>query len=142
MGVDYQTAVRLSAGLGGGMYLGGVCGALSGGILAIGLRHGGAGPASMQTAILVRQFADRFRALHRSINCPDLIGFDLGGLDIANPETLEKLFGSQSTPADQEAARAMLGGRDPKALFAACAGYVRDAVTIVDELLREPVKGR
>ena len=90
--MDYQVAVKVSAGFGGGMYLGSVCGAVTGGIMAIGLKHGGLGPTSMQTAILARDFADRFKAQHKSINCPDLTGFDLSKIDIRNPEILKKLF--------------------------------------------------
>ena len=102
IGMDYQTAVKVSAGFGGGMYLGSVCGAVTGGIMVIGLKHGGLGPTSMQTAILVRDFADRFKAQHKSINCPDLTGFDLGKIDLRNPETLKKIFGNLSTPRGPE----------------------------------------
>jgi len=133
--MDYQAAVRVSAGFGGGMYLGSVCGAVTGGIMAIGLKHGGLGQTSIRTAILVRDFADRFKAQHKSVNCPDLTGFDLGKIDLRNPEVLKKLFGNLSTPEGQKAARDMLGGRDPKELFAACTGYVRDAATIVNEIV-------
>lgn len=136
--MDYETAVKVSAGFGGGMYLGSACGAVTGGIMAIGLKHGGVGPASMKTAIMVRDFADRFRAQHKSVNCPDLTGFDLGKIDLRNPETLKKLFGDVSTPEAQAEVRAMLGGRDPKEIFAACTAYVRDAATIVNELVNTP----
>lgn len=138
--MDYQTAVKVSAGFGGGMYLGSVCGAVTGGIMAIGLKHGGLGPNSMRTAIMVRDFADRFKAQHKSINCPDLTGFDLGKLDLRNPETLKKIFGNLSTPEGQKAAREMLGGRDPRELFAACLGYVKDATAIVNEIVSGPAK--
>jgi len=122
LGVDYQTAVNVSAGFGGGMYLGSVCGAVTGGIMAIGLKHGGLGPTSMKTAIMVRDFADRFKAQHKSVNCPDLTGFDLSKIDLRNPETLKKMFGDLSTPEAQKEVRAMLGGRDLKEIFAACTG--------------------
>ncbi len=96
----------------------------------------------MQTAILVRDFADRFKAQHKSVNCPDLTGFDLGKVDLRNPETLKKMFGDLSTPEAQKQVREMLGGRDPKEIFAACTSYVRDATTIVTELLNAPAKGK
>jgi len=35
----------------------------------------------------------------------------------------------------------MPGGRDPKEIFAACTGYVRNAATIVNELVNTPAKG-
>jgi len=36
----------VSAGFGGGTYLGGACGAVTGAIMAIGLKHGGLSPRS------------------------------------------------------------------------------------------------
>ncbi len=140
--MDYQTAVKVSAGVGGGMYLGSVCGAVTGGIMAIGLKHGSQAPgASMTTAIIVRDFADRFKALQKSVNCPDLTGFDLGKIDVKNPEVLKKLFGNVNTPEGQKAVKEMLGGRDFKEIFAACTSYVRDATTIVNEIVTAPAKG-
>ncbi len=138
--MDHQTAAKVSAGFGGGMYLGSVCGAVTGWIMAIGLKHGGLGPSSMQTAILVRDFADRFKAQHTSINCPDLAGFDLSKVDLRNPEVLKKLFGNLSTPEAQKEVRDMLGGRDFKEIFAACTSYVRDAATIASDLVKTPAK--
>ncbi len=123
------------------MYLGSVCGAVTGGIMAIGLKHGGLGPASMKTAIMVRDFADRFKAQHKSVNCPDLTGFDLSKIDLRNPETLKKMFGDLNTPEAQQEVRAMFGGRDPKEIFASCASYVRDAATIVNEIVNTPARG-
>lgn len=90
--------MNVSAGFGGGMYPGSVSGAVTGEIMAIGLKHGGLGPTSMQTAIMVRDFADRFEAQHESVNCPDLTGFDLGTIGLRNPGTLKKVFGDLSTP--------------------------------------------
>ena len=120
MGVDYQTAVKISAGFSGGMMLGSVCGAVTGGIMAIGVKHGGLDRAvQIKTAGIVRQFADRFKAKHGSINCPDLIGVDLGKIDLANPEAI---------------AAAYQAAQKNKA-FAKCSEFVKDAATIVTELL-------
>ncbi len=135
--MDYQTAIKVSAGFGGGMYLGSVCGAVSGGIMAIGLKRGGLGPTSMQTAILVRDFADRFKALHKSVNCPDLTGFDLSKVDLRNPEMLKKIFGANLKTAEGQKAASDMLGRDAKQVFAACTAYVRDAATIVTEIVNK-----
>ncbi len=117
MGVDYQTAVKVSCGFGGGMYLGSVCGAVTGGIMAIGLKYGGAGmQANIQTAKVVREFADRFKEKHKSINCTDLTGFDLSKIDFDKPEQLKGV-------ADQKG-------------FANCLGYVRTAAAIASEMLK------
>jgi C_GCAxxG_C_C family probable redox protein len=120
MGMDYQTAVKVSCGFGGGMNLGSVCGAVTGGIMAIGVKHGGVGmQASMQTSKLVREFGDRFKAQHRSINCPDVLGVDLSKVDLGKPETLSEFYKTAKE----------------KNLFAVCPGIVRDATKIVEELL-------
>lgn len=120
MGLGYDTAVKVSCGFGGGMYLGSTCGAVTGGIMAIGMKHGGAGfQPGMHTAKLVRVFADRFKDQTGSINCTELIGIDLSAIDpLAKPEALKAAV-------------------DPK-VFAACVGYVRLAATIVDEIVSEP----
>ena len=111
MGVDYGTAVKLSSGFGGGMHLGGPCGTVTGAIMAIGLKYGGLYP-NMQATNLGREFAERFKAKHRSINCPNLIGVDL------------------SKPEGVAAAKDMK-------VFARCPGYVEDAARILDALLKE-----
>ncbi len=129
--MDYQTAIKVSAGFGGGMYLGSVCGAVTGGIMAIGLKYGGSGSASnAQTTKRVREFAERFKAQHKWINCPELTG-----VDVSNPEIVKKLSADMSQPENLKAATEVLGGRDIKQLYAACGSYVKDAATIVNELV-------
>jgi hypothetical protein len=91
--------------------MGGPCGAVTGAIMAIGLKHGGLYP-NMQATKLVRVFADRFKAKHRSVNCPDLIGVDL------------------STPEGLAAAKDMK-------VFTGCPGLVEDAARILDALPKE-----
>ena len=109
MGMDHQTAVKVSSGFGGGMGMGSVCGAVTGAIMAIGLKHGGVDPnAKGQTAKLVREFTDRFKARHKSLNCRDLLGCDL------------------STPEGRQTAK------DKNLHATVCTGIVRDAATILD----------
>ncbi len=126
MGVDSQMAVKLSAGFGGGMMLGRVCGAVTGGIMASGLKSGGLGMQSgIQTGKLVRQFADRFKAQHHSINCPELTGgFDTGKVDLNDPAALAAAY---KTALE-------------KTQFAVCPGLVKDATTIVAQILSDPQK--
>ncbi len=125
MGLDYQTAVKISAGFGGGMMLGSVCGAVTGGIMAIGLKRGGTGmQAGVAIGKTVRQFTDRFKALHKSVNCTDLTGFDPTKIDFDKPEVMAAVYKEAQT----------------KQLFVACTGFVKDATTIVTEILKEPAK--
>jgi C_GCAxxG_C_C family probable redox protein len=122
MGLEYQTAVRVSAGFGGGMYLGSACGAVTGAILAIGLKYGGVGMQSgVRTARLTQAFAERFKATHGSINCTELLGgVDLSKLDFDKPEVFRALL--------------------EKNVFAVCPGLVRDATQIVDDMLHDAGK--
>lgn len=106
------------------------------------MKHGGAGPASRETAALVQQFAERFKARHQSVNCPDPTGFDLGALDLRNPDAMTKLLADRSTPEGQQAATEVFGGRDPREVFAACAGCVRDATTMAAEIVGAPANPR
>ncbi len=124
--MDYQTAVKVSGGFGGGMFLGSVCGAVTGGIMAIGLKHGGVGmEPNIHSAMLVRQFADRFKAQYQSVNCPDLIGVDLSKVDLTNQQALAEFYKDANA----------------KKTFVRCLGFVKDATTIVDDLLKDAPKG-
>jgi len=118
IGMDYPTAVKLTAGFGGGMGMGGVCGAVSGAYLAIGLKFGGVDPkAKEQTAKLARQFAQRFKAQHRALNCRELLGCDT------------------STPEGRKIAK------EKNLHDTVCTGVVRDAAKILNELLGQPQRG-
>ncbi len=120
MGLDYQTAIKVSCGFGGGMYLGSVCGAVTGGIMAIGLKYGGTGmEPSMRTSKLVGKLATRFEAQHQSINCPDLIGVNLRKVDpMTDPAVMKQLMENQT--------------------FSKCMGFVKDAATIAQALVTDP----
>lgn len=112
LGMDYQTAVKVSAGFGGGMGMGGVCGAVSGAYMAIGLKFGGMDPkAKEQTSKVTRQFVERFKAQHHCLTCRELMG-----LDVTTPEG-RKLSKEKNLRAT------------------VCTGVVRDAAKILTELL-------
>jgi C_GCAxxG_C_C family probable redox protein len=118
IGMDYQTAVKLTAGFGGGMGMGGVCGAVTGAYMAIGLKCGGVDPkAKERTAKLAREFAERFKARHRSLICRDLLGCDV------------------STPEGRKISK------EKNLHDTVCTGIVRDAAKILSELLAQPPRG-
>ncbi len=82
MGIAYDDALRITAGMGGGMgRLQEVCGAVSAAFLLIGCQFGGTDPADTTakdfTNAQVQEFARRFRMLHGSIHCKDLLGCDI-----------------------------------------------------------------
>jgi C_GCAxxG_C_C family probable redox protein len=116
-GLDEVMALRISQGFGGGMgHTGHVCGAVTGAYMALGL----ANPASKdnprqsvdKTYALVQEFDSRFKELHGTVNCSELLGYDL------------------SKPEKVLEARA-------KGLFTTmCPGFVADAVKIAEDLLK------
>ncbi len=115
MGLDYATALRVATAFGGGMgRMGATCGAVTGALMALGLKYGGVEPEAKDlTYRLVRQFADEFRERHETLQCRDLIGCDL------------------STEEGREQSRA----NDTHNTI--CVGLVRQAVVIAEKLLKE-----
>jgi C_GCAxxG_C_C family probable redox protein len=82
LGLDRERALKISQAFGGGMArMGLTCGAVTGAMLAIGLKHGRTRPedeaAKEKTYGLVHEFLQRFQARHGSIVCRELIGLDL-----------------------------------------------------------------
>ena len=86
LGLDQNTALKLACGLGAGMARKQeVCGAVSGGILALGLKHGrGEGQdrtVTEQTYGKVRELMSQFESQHGSCLCRSL----LQGCDLNTP---------------------------------------------------------
>ena len=80
-GMDEETGLRASAGMGGGMgRLREVCGAVSGMMLALGCRYGSDDPADTaakrEQYARVQELARRFREENGSIVCRELLGLD------------------------------------------------------------------
>ncbi len=86
-GLDEDLALKISTGLGAGMgRKQEVCGAVTGGILVLGLRHGrgsrAAHTATEQTYLRTRALMDQFAARHGSCLCRQLLqGYDLSTED-------------------------------------------------------------
>jgi C_GCAxxG_C_C family probable redox protein len=82
-GLERETALKAAAGFGAGMgRLGEVCGAVTGALLVIGLKHGQTEAKDKETKektyALVRDFSSRFKVRHGSLLCRELLGCDLG----------------------------------------------------------------
>lgn len=97
LGLERETALKLSCGFGGGMRNGEVCGAVSGAVLAVGLKYGqfiGEDGASKQECYSkTTEFCNRFKEKNRSIICKELLGCDVStdiGRDKAKSENLFK----------------------------------------------------
>jgi C_GCAxxG_C_C family probable redox protein len=96
LGLDRTTSLRVSQAFGGGMaHLGEACGAVTGAFMLIGLKYGRIRAedldAKERTYALMRTFAEKFKARHGSIQCPCLLGLDLGteeGMRLAKEKNL------------------------------------------------------
>lgn len=80
-GIDFETALKLSAGLGGGCgRQRELCGAVSGAAMVIGLKFGATDGADSDGKQLcyekVREFTDEFKKNNHSIVCRELLGLD------------------------------------------------------------------
>ncbi len=110
------TALRVAAGFGGGLArTGDACGAVTGAIMALGLRHCGVPaedpPAKQRAYPPVQEFLARFKERHGSIVCRELLGCDLG-----TPEGLQ-------------------GAREQGLFKSRCPAFVRTAAEILEDLL-------
>lgn len=113
LGMDRLTAMRVSAGFGGGMgRMAQTCGAVTGAFMVLGLKHGGEdGDAREKVYQLVREFASRFEARHGSLLCKDLMG-----CDISTPEGVQTM-------------------KEKKLRSGICTGLVREAAEILEAML-------
>jgi C_GCAxxG_C_C family probable redox protein len=115
-GLDRYIAARISQGFGAGIgRTDEICGSLSGAIMVIGLRHGGTNPddkaAKEKTYAMVAQFLKEFKALHGSVACTALLGYNL------------------SDPQQYADAIAHIVAKEK------CPAFVRDAVELVETLI-------
>lgn len=90
LGMDFETAIRLSSSFGGGMgRLREVCGAVSSMFMIAGLKYGYTDPkdrvAKQKHYELIQELAQRFKDKNGSIICRELLGLDIEH-DIPVPE--------------------------------------------------------
>jgi C_GCAxxG_C_C family probable redox protein len=113
-GVDEEICIRIASPFGGGIgHLQEICGAVSGAIMAIGLKHGaGTAERDRRDRIneLAREFINEYTKRNSSILCRDLLGFDI------------------TTESGLVEARR-------RGIFSACGNYVRIAAEILEKML-------
>jgi C_GCAxxG_C_C family probable redox protein len=119
LGMDTETALKLSSSFGGGMgRMREVCGAVSGMFMAAGMKYGYSDPkdtrAKAEHYKLIQDLAQKFKAQNGSIICKDLLG-------LSRPE---------GTPIPQERTADYYKKRP-------CVEMVRCAAEILDEYLNE-----
>ena len=116
LGLDGKTAKKIACGFGAGISKSGsICGAVSGAIMVIGLRYGktrvGDDATTDQTRLLVSEFLEEFTQRHGSVNCTELLGYNLG-----NAGEFQK-------------------AREKRLFVTKCPELVRDAAAILEEIL-------
>jgi C_GCAxxG_C_C family probable redox protein len=113
-GLERKLALKLGSGFGGGIAAGGdICGALSGAIMALGLKYGSAEVDKTAKAEMYRKtrlLEEEFKLRTGSLYCRDLLGFDL------------------STPEGQQKAKV-------PGSFERCDEFVRIAAELLEEML-------
>ncbi len=116
LGLDPELALRIDGGFGGGMgHIGEACGAVTGAFMIIGLKHGKVNAddnaAKEKTYTLVQEYTRKFIALHESVRCKELLGYDI------------------SVPQEMNEAR------EKKLFVTICPKLIKDSSKIVEELL-------
>lgn len=95
LGIDEQTALKISSGFGGGMACAETCGAVTGAYMVIGMKHGHATSdpdKKANTKLKIQNFNEKFIATHGSLICKKLIGFDISTTQGALEASEEGVF--------------------------------------------------
>jgi C_GCAxxG_C_C family probable redox protein len=116
-GLECDKAFKVATGFGGGMRMGGTCGAVSGAFMVLGLKYGNTTAedkkAKAKTYTKVEEYTNRFKVRNDSVACRELLGCDL------------------TTPEGMKEAK-------DKGLFSSiCPRMVREAVEILEEMMNE-----
>ena len=121
-GLDRENAVKIARAFGSGMGMGETCGAVTGALMVIGLKHAGLKGRSLfskdRTEDIAREFVVRFKARNGTTLCRELLGCDVssfGGLKTAKKE---KHFKKR------------------------CPKFVQDAAEILEEILEQEQQGK
>lgn len=117
LGLDREIALKITTPFGGGIaHMDEVCGAVTGALMVLGLKHGMFKDEDLEakekTYELCQEFAAKFKSKHGSIKCTELIGYNL-----STPEGYEK-------------------AKEEDVFNEVCTKFVRDAVGILEELLQ------
>ncbi len=117
MGMEEQLALKLATSFGGGARCGQICGAVSGALMALGLKYGhchsGDSEEKAKAYALAVEFNKRFCEKNGTVVCKELLGYD-----ISVPEEKEEII-----------------KRD---LFSTiCPKAISDAVEIVQQMLTQ-----
>jgi C_GCAxxG_C_C family probable redox protein len=113
--MDDKTAKMISCGFGGGCARQSLtCGAVTGAFMVIGLKYGKAEKEEVEARDItykkVNEFSTKFKSMHNSINCGELLGIDLA-TEKGRAYFKENLFSEKK-----------------------CSNFIKDACNILDEM--------
>jgi C_GCAxxG_C_C family probable redox protein len=116
--VPIDLALKISVPFSGGISrLGQMCGAVSAGIMVIGLAYGNTTPedkaAKEKTFQLTQEFVNQFKLRNGALSCTDLLGYDLAIPEQRQAATDQNLFKCQ------------------------CPDYVQSSIEIIHELFEQ-----
>jgi len=116
-GLDRENAVKLAKAFGSGMGMGETCGAVTGALMVIGLKHarlkGGTLFSKDKTKEIAREFVARFKARNETTECRELLGCDVSSFEGLKTAKKEKHFKKR------------------------CPKFVQDAAEILEELVEQ-----
>lgn len=115
LGMDEGSAVKVAGAFGSGMGCGETCGAVTGALMVVGLRHANVKGRSFltreRTDAAAREFLRRFRERNGATSCRDLLGCDV------------------STPEGRKTAK------EDKSFKRRCPKFVQDAAEILEGMV-------
>ena len=108
-GLDESMAFRLASGFAGGMKSAEVCGAVSGAVMVIGLKHGHVNgdirESRRASGAKVQEFMSMFKSRQNFLTCRDLLGCDIATQEGRQIALDNKLFTTRCVDLVREAAR-------------------------------------
>jgi C_GCAxxG_C_C family probable redox protein len=116
LGLNQETALKIACPFGAGIgRTAETCGAVTGAYMLIGLKYGKSKPedneAKEKSYALVKEFNEKFKELHGSILCKELLNYDM-----KNPEDLRQI-------------------KEEGLWDTLCPVFVRDSARIIEKLL-------
>jgi C_GCAxxG_C_C family probable redox protein len=120
-GLDRENAVKIARAFGSGMGMGETCGAVTGALMVIGLKHARLKSSLFskdRTEDIAREFVARFKARNGTTVCRELLGCDVSSFEGLKAAKKEKHFKKR------------------------CPKFVQDAAEILEDILEEEQQRR
>ena len=96
LNLNEMTALRISAGFGGGMAMAETCGAVTGAYMVLGMKAQCEGKniqeIKAETKVAVKKFNELFIARHGSLKCKKLLGVDISTTEGSSEANEKNLF--------------------------------------------------